>query len=62
MKLIPSVKKALAEVSPKTLMEVGRLNEKPEKAMANGAVKTSAVFYSILKIFSLESIQYRMAL
>ena len=30
-----SVKKALAEVSPRTLREVHRLNENPEKGMAN---------------------------
>ena len=32
---MPSVKKALAEVSPWALREVDRLNENPENGMAN---------------------------
>ena len=58
---MPSVKKASAEVSPRALREVDRLNKNPEKGMQTQAVKTSAVFYSILKILNLENIQSRMA-
>ena len=32
---MPSVKKAPAEVSPRALREVDRLNENPEKGMAS---------------------------
>ena len=44
---MPSVKKALAEVSPRALREVDRLNKNPEKGMANADSEdlSSLLFY-----------------
>ena len=44
---MPSVKKAPAEVSPRTLREVDRLNKNPEKGMANAGSEdlSSLLFY-----------------
>ena len=44
---MPSVKKALAEISPRALREVDRLNKNSEKGMANAGSEdlSSLLFY-----------------
>ena len=49
---MPLVKKALAEVSPWALREVDRLNENPEKGLANAGTEDLSSF-----LFYLENIK-----
>ena len=59
---MPSVKKALAEVSPRALREMDRLNKNPEKGMANAGSEDLSSLSFYLDIVNLENVQSRMAL
>ena len=55
---MPSVKKALAEVSPWALREVDRLNETPKKGMANSGSEDLSSFEQCCHVSNVETFQF----